>query len=247
MPPYVALALASLHRTLGEDFVVLGPKDVELAVGRDITTREWGFDQLEFEGPPEALSIVAKSDYLRMAYVHRHGGYWLDADTIALCNPKPDLELGTLDDRLHWYSEALFGARPGNAVLQASVDQCWESSRQVWGNPGGIRDLIDLNASRVRRISPTILDPGFIPAYRFSTCDVMLDTTVHVDEFLSNSSVKLLKLYNTYFSRSFIGDLSVSEFLKSGTLLSRIFLHIEPNADEWIGRCDALENSLKTR
>jgi len=247
MPPYVALALASLHRSLGEDFVLLGAKDVELAVGHNITTREWRFGQLDFEGSPEALSIVAKSDYIRMAYVYRHGGYWLDADTIALCNPKPGLELGTLDDRLHWYSEALFGARPGNSMLQTSVDQCWESSRHMWGNPGGIRDLVDLNTSRVRMISPALLDPGFRPAYRFPTCDVMLDTTVHVDEFLSSSSVKLLKLYNTYFSRTYIGDLSVSEFLKSGTLLSRIFLHIEPSADEWIARCSALEDSLKAR
>jgi hypothetical protein len=72
----------------------------------------------------------------------------------------------------------------------------------------------------------------------------MLDTEVPVKRFLANSSAVLLKLYNTYFSRTPIGTMSVPEFLSSGTLLARIFLHIDPDAERWIAHCQALEGSF---
>ena len=247
MPPYVALALVSMQRILGADFVLLGNKDLDAALGRDLGDKDWRFNDLEFSGCAAALSIVAKSDFMRMAYVHRHGGYWFDADTVALADPRPHLAADQCGERLHWYSEALFGATPGNPLLATAIARCHRADRQVWGNPGGIRDIINVGPSQITPIPYTLLDPGFRPAYRFTTCDVMLDTVVPVETFLSNSSVALLKLYNTYFSRAPIGNMSVPEFLSSGTLLARIFLHIDPDADQWIARCHALEQSLEER
>ena len=244
MPPYVALALVSMQRALGTDFVLLHDADLTAALGRDVHDKDWRFGELEFAGNPDALSIVAKSDFIRMAYVYRHGGYWFDADTIALADPRPHLIAGQPGDHLHWYSEALFGARPGNALLAAAIEACHSADRQAWGNPGGIRDVIDLDPAKITPIPYTLLDPGYRPAYRFTTCDVMLDTQVPVERFLANSSAVLLKLYNTYFSRTPIGAMSVPEFLSSGTLLARIFLHLDPNAEQWIAHCQALERSF---
>lgn len=244
MPPYVALALVSMRRALGTDFVLLREADLTAALGSTVNDKDWRFGELEFAGNADALSIVAKSDFIRMAYVHRHGGYWFDADTIALVDPRPHLIVGHLDDRLHWYSEALFGARPGNTLLAAAIEACHRADRQAWGNPGGIRDIIDLNPAKITPIPYTLLDPGYHPAYRFTTCDVMLNTEMPVERFLANSSAVLLKLYNTYFSRTPIGTMSVTEFLTSGTLLARIFLHIDPNAEQWITHCQALEREI---
>lgn len=244
MPPYVALALVSMQRALGTDFVLLRETDVTAALGRDVNDKDWRFGDLEFAGNPDALSIVAKSDFIRMAYVYRHGGYWFDADTIALADPRPQLMAGRPGDRLHWYSEALFGARPGNALLAAAIETCRSADRQAWGNPGGIRDVIDLDPAKITPIPYTLLDPGYRPVYRFTTCAVMLDTEIPVERFLANGNAVLLKLYNTYFSRTPIGAMSVPEFLSSATLLARIFLHIDPDVEQWVTDCQALEGSV---
>lgn len=247
MPPYVALALVSMRRILGDDFILLSDTDVEEVLGRDVSGKEWRFGNLEFAGCPDALSIVAKSDFIRMAYVYRHGGYWLDADTIALGDPRPRLAADSPADRLHWNSEALFGASPGNSLLAMAIERCQAADRQVWGNPGGIRDVIDTAPSRIKPVAYDLLDPGYRPAYRFATCEILLDTNIPVEKFLSNSSVTLLKLYNTYLSRTPIGNMSVPEFLGSGTLLARIFLNIDHDTESWISSCRTLEQSLEGR
>lgn len=241
MPPYVALALVSMQRALGDAFVLLGPQDIAGTLGIDLDCRGWQFGDLEFKGAPAALSIVAKSDFIRMAFVQRHGGFWLDADTIALADPRPALAPAPLDARLYWYNEALFGARAGNPLLTRAVQQSWDTERHVWGNPGGIRHLVAALPEAVAPIDSSLLDPGWRPAYRFTTCEVMYDRALPVDAFLTNPSAKLLKLYNTYFSRSPIGSMTVPEFLESDTLLARIFLHLDPDRQGWIARCAELE------
>lgn len=241
IPPYVALAMVSMQRALADAFVLLGPRDLASTLGIDPDSRSWHFGDLEFEGAPAALSIVAKSDFIRMAWVHRHGGFWLDADTIALGDPRPALMPAVSDDRLYWHNEALFGAQAGNPLLDRAVRQSWDTQRHIWGNPGGIRDLVAASPEAVAPIDPGLLDPGWRPAYRFTSCEVMYDRDLPVEAFLSNPSVKMLKLYNTYFSRAPIGSMTVPEFLGSGTLLARIFLHIDPDPGMWIARCAALE------
>lgn len=243
MPPYVALALVSLKRVLKDDFVLLGAADIERTrwapVGKD-----WHFDKLDFTGYPDALSIVVKSDFIRMAYVLHNGGYWLDADTIAFDDPRPALAAAYSGSKLHWLSEALFGAPPNNSLLAAAVNRCLANEQQVWGNPGHIRDFIDAVPDQVVPISRKLVDPGYYPAYRFTTCDILLDTNLSVHTFLSSPDVRLLTMYNTYFSRSFIGQMSVANFLCSGTLLARLFLHIDPDANWWITECSRLDAAI---
>jgi len=245
MPPYVAMSLVSLKRALGEEFVLLGPGDVTAAIGFDLATRDWNFEHLEFSGAPAALSIVAKSDFIRMAYVSRNGGFWLDADTIAVADPRPALVPAACDTCLQWFNEALFGAHAGNRLLQQAVSSGWIKERHTWGNPGGIRDLVEALPDQVAAIDGSLLDPGWRGPYRFATCEVMYDRDLPVEAFLTNPKLRLLKLYNTYFSRSAIGSMDVAAFLRSGTLLSRIFLHLSPDIDKWTSDCCELEASLR--
>ena len=67
----------------------------------------------------------------------------------------------------------------------------------------------------------------------------MRRTDIEVSDFLLRD-VSMLKLYNTWFKRTAIRDESVAEFLGEGTLLSRIFLHIEPDRGYWLGECERL-------
>lgn len=240
MPPYVALALAWTRHILGNSFQLLTPDNLTDAIGSAHAQKDWRFHSLAFDAPADAVSIVAKSDYIRLAYVLEHGGVWLDADTILLSHPCPTLFPDVLDYRLHWYSEALFGARPGHDLLRIATRNCLEKPVQDWGDPGTIRAEIARHNDAVVHISQHHFDPGYRPTYGFKTCDVMLDRTIPTDRFLSNGELKVLKLYNTYFSRSPMGAMGIDEFLESGFLLARIFLHLIPDRGFWRDRGHAV-------
>lgn len=56
---------------------------------------------------------------------------------------------------------------------------------------------------------------------------------VKASDFRLND-VGLIKLYNTYFKRTASRDESVAEFLAGGTLMAKLFLHIDPNPAYWV-------------
>jgi hypothetical protein len=234
IPPYVALALGWMRHVLGDAFHLLTPDNVTRAIGCEHLNKDWRFRALEFDASAAATSVVAKSDYIRMAYVFEHGGVWLDADTIILGHLSPSVFPLALDERLHWYSEALFGARSGNNLLCQAARNCLERGYQDWGDPGAIRAAIARNENAVMHISRRHFDPGFRPMYNFKTCEVMFDRVLPADRFLSNAGLKVLKLYNTYFSRSPMGNMCLEEFLCSDFLLARIFLHLMPDRAFWM-------------
>ena len=82
--PYVALALGWTRHVLGDAFHLLTPGNIAKAISTEYQSKDWRFSALEFDAAAVATSVVAKSDYIRMAYVLEHGGVWLDADTILL-------------------------------------------------------------------------------------------------------------------------------------------------------------------
>lgn len=240
MAPYVALSLVSIQRVLGDAFLLLTPQNTPDYIGRDYFKKSWRFNSLEFDFSPDVASIVAKSDFIRMAYVYHQGGFWLDADSILFAALQPCVFPKTLGDRLYWYSEALFGAERGNPLLGKAIDNCLSIALQEWANPGDIRALIENKADAIVPIPYVHLDPGYRPAYNFNTCEILQDRHLPIEAFLFNPNLKLLKLYNTYFSRSAMMNYSVADFLQSGMLLSRIFLHIEPDPAYWISKTNAL-------
>ncbi len=239
MPPWIALALVSMRRTLGGHFNLLTPKSLQDSVDASIVGRNWGFKPLAFSMDKEIGAIVAKSDFIRMAYVHRHGGAWIDADSILFYDPTSLLFPSGLDERLHWHSECLFASLPGNDQLAEALAAGMTSETHVWGNPGGIKDIITRSPRRQVLISPAVCDPGYRPRYNFASCAVMKSTDIAVSDFLRRD-VGLLKLYNTWFKRTATREESVQEFLQGGTLLSRIFLHIKADRGYWLGECERL-------
>ncbi|CAE6807171.1 glycosyltransferase [Paraburkholderia domus] len=240
MPPYVALALVSMQRALGSAFQLLTPRSVPRLIGTDFLRKSWDFEPLGFEMISEIKTIVAKSDYIRMAYVYRHGGVWLDADTLLFRDPTMSLFPEGLTSNLHWYSEALFASQKGNALLGRAVNAALSQKVHPWGNPGGIKALVACAPEQLSIIPASFLDPGYRPLYNFSTCDVMRRRDIAVDEFITAPNVDILKLYNTYFTRTSTRQCSVEQFLCEETLLARLFLHIEADPSYWIDRTDML-------
>jgi hypothetical protein len=232
MPPYVALSIATMQRWMGERFELLTPSSVA-SLGPAAVQKRWEFEPLPFTHASTHLALVAKSDYVRLAWIARHGGMWLDADMI-VTGPLDDL-LGTArqSGRLHWSSEAFFAAAPGSAILREAAKAALAAQLQVWGNPGGVRDLIKARPGEVEMLDRRLLDPGSDPPYCFQTCETMLSTVRPVEAFLTNPDMRVLTLYNTYFSRSVLNT-SVESFLESRTLLARVFLAMEPDRSYWL-------------
>lgn len=233
MPAYVALALISLRRALGNRFLLLTPQTIQGLIDPHILSKVWGFEPLPFTLSENIEAIVAKSDFIRMAFVHRYGGAWVDADTLCLRDPTNVLFPTGLTHKLHWHSECLFASQPGNPLLAKAVGTGLEGGAHSWGNPGGIKDTVAQAEDLVVPISRNIFDPGYRPRYNFESCEVMRRQDLKVDEFLLND-VSILKLYNTYFRRTTKTLESVEEFLASGTLLAKLFLHIEDDHSYWL-------------
>ena len=232
MPPYVALCIATMQRWMGERFQLLTPNSI-VSLGPVAMRKRWDFEPLPFAHASTHLAIVAKSDYVRLAWIARHGGMWLDADMI-LVGPLDDLLSAALrSDRLHWSSEAFFAAAPGCAILREAAESALAARLQAWGSPGGVRELIEARPDEVEMLDQRLLDPGSNPPYGFQTCETMLSTVRPVETFLTNPDMCVLKLYNTYFSRSALNT-SVESFLASRTLLARVFLAMESDRSFWL-------------
>lgn len=232
MPPYVALSIATMQHWMGERFELLTPASIA-SLGPVAMNKRWEFEPLPFAHSSTHLAIVAKSDYVRLAWIARHGGMWLDADMIVTGPLEDLLRAAWKSERLHWSSEAFFAAAPRCAILREAAEAALAARLQVWGNPGGVRDLIKARPGEVEMLDPRLLDPGSEPPYRFKTCETLLSKVRPVKAFLTNPDMRVLKLYNTFFSRSALNT-SIESFLDSRTLLARVFLAMNPDRSFWL-------------
>ena len=243
MPPYVALSIANMQRQLGGRFELLTARSIA-ELGPLVLQKHWAFEALPFTQNPALLAIVAKSDYVRLAWIALYGGIWLDADMIVMASLDDLLARVASSGKLHWSSEAFFAAAPGHAILREASKAALASPRQAWGNPGGVRDLIAARPNDICVLDPSLLDPGYVPQYGFPTCDIMHSTRQSVEEFLTNPDLRVLKLYNTYFSRSALNS-SPEAFLSSGTLLARLFLAIKSDPRYWLEAAQAVMSQVQ--
>ncbi len=246
IPPYVALSLVSMRRVLRNRFLLLTRRTVENYLSPDILDKAWAFEPLSFTLAEGIEKIIAKSDFIRIAFVHRHGGIWVDADTMFLRNPSEAVFPRGVSAKLHWYSECLFASLPGNPLLAQALTQGMGTRSHAWGNPGGIKDIVARAGDGLVAIPGKVFDPGYTPRYSFSNCDVMRRRDVGVADFLRRD-VTLLKLYNTYFRRSCARLETVAEFLTGGTLLANLFLHLEADLGYWQAEVEQLMVEMADR
>lgn len=239
MPAYVALSLVSMRRVLGDRLLLLTPRTVESYLGSDILNRAWAFEPLAFTLAEGIEAIIAKSDFIRMAFVHQHGGIWVDADTLFLRDPSEAIFPYGVSAKLHWYSECLFASLPGNPLLAQALNQGMDTYTHAWGNPGCIKDIVACAGDGLVNIPGDVFDPGYRPCYSFINCEVMRRSDVCVSNFLRRD-VALLKLYNTYFRRTCTRQETVAQFLEGGTLLANLFLHLEIDHGYWLAQVEQL-------
>jgi hypothetical protein len=89
-PPYIQLCIVSMQKVLGDSFTLVTPEIINDWLPQDILHPSW-----------KALPQPAlKADCIRAALLATHGGWWWDADTIALCHPK-EVHAGQTDEVLY--------------------------------------------------------------------------------------------------------------------------------------------------
>lgn len=225
MPPYVALGIATMKMAFGDKSLLLGKENTKDFIGDEYLGKKWVFNKQNKNLSSEVGQIVAKSDFIRMQYVAKNGGVWLDADSIVFENFLPLIT--PFNETLAWHSEAFFGANPGNPILVESSNQALADELQVWGNPGGIKTRVTENESKIKKIPFKYINPGVVPTYSFGNCSTLLDKSIEPSDFLVNPDIKMMKLYNTDFSVSEYAAMSVGDFLDSEILLSKIFKLID--------------------
>jgi len=85
-------------------------------------------------------------------------------------------------------------------------------------------------------ISPipiNFVDPGYKPAYCAGNWDVMFDKTVSSETFLINPEIKIIKFYNSNWRQFENSYEPIEEFLRSGSLMSKLFLRLNPSNEFW--------------
>lgn len=246
IPPYILLGLANMSRMLGEQFCLLTKSNLSDYVQNLDSWKDWRFSTSSDLLTSELMTIVAKSDFLRMRTVYELGGVWMDADSIVLKDFSS--MLNTLTHKLTWHSEQFFGALPGQDILKIASDNMLKAPLQKWGNPGGIKDIIQRNPQAISHLNwKTLLDPNYKIPYNYKSYDIMINTDVGPEDFLCNKEQILLKMYNSGFIKYDIAKQTVEEFLDSGTLLSKIFLSLDSSRSRWIDECNSLTDQLAYR
>lgn len=246
IPPYILLGLANMRRALGERFFLLTKSNLSGYLQGSQNNKDWRFSISSNLLTSELMSIVAKSDFLRMRTVYELGGIWMDADSIVLTNFAYMLD--NLSHKLTWHSEQFFGALPGHDILRIASENMLKAPMQKWGNPGGIKDIIQRNQHEISHVNwKTLLDPNYKTPYNYKSYDIMVDTKVSASEFLCNTNQILLKMYNSGFMKYDIAKQTVDDFLNGDTLLAKIFLSLDPDKARWSEECSKLEALLAYR
>lgn len=192
----------------------------------------------------EISRIVAKSDFLRFKYIQDNGGVWLDADTIILHNFLDQIGDLFVPNRLVWHSEQFFGSLPKNEIISQSVDTMLNEKRQIYGNPGCCKELIQKNKGQVSFIPQFVWDPTGKLEYSASSWDIMANIDIKVEEFMKNDKCSLIKIYNSELSKIDILNKTVTEFLDGNTLMARLFKGIEPDIGYWVAETDLLKDTF---
>jgi hypothetical protein len=213
-------------------------------VPADYLDRDWRFSKKSRHLSPEVMSIVAKSDFLRMYLVGEHGGGWIDADTIVIRDYRSELA-HLLGDKLLWHSEQFFYANQGNALLKNAAKSMLVADQLVWGDPGRIKLAVQANKPEIDFVPVEFFDPGYRPTYNAGAYEIMFRKDVEVEDFLVNDAQRIQKMYHSSFVRFIPRETPVAEFLAEGTLLSKILLSVDGDTARWDADCAEIRECLR--
>jgi len=248
LPPYIACGLITMQSILGCRFLLLTPSNLQNYIDFDFSTKDFYFAGQSDKEKDSISRITAKSDFIRFKYICDNGGIWMDADTIILKDFFNALDPLLKLNRLVWHSEQFFGGQCGINLVKTAVNNMLESQRQSYGNPGQIKGMLPQKTNEfVTFIPSSYFDPTGDGSYKAAKWEVAAHTGVELNDFLRNKNCRIIKIYNSMLSTKDFSRLSVSDFLETNTLLSKIFLYINSDKYFWIEEAEALSGMLQVK
>jgi hypothetical protein len=227
VPWHILLCLASMRLVFSDNFLLLTPKNVDQYIGEEYKNKYWSFGtKEESESQQKKVSIVAKSDYIRMKYIYEHGGFWFDSDALCVGDPKNLLDMLN-NYQIVWGYEAFFGSRKGNAAFKTASNNMLEMPCQIWGNPGLIKSLVEgSNDSSIAYIPNNFLNPRTNSSYSWQDTSILFSEKISPHEFLSDDQV-FLHLFNKFTEKKvkenkLSNNFSIYNLFQSDILLSKI-------------------------
>lgn len=234
IPPYILLGLVSMRAALGNKFRIVTRRSAADYVPQELIDRPWSFGLKSAHLSTEIMDIVAFSDFIRLYIVHHHGGFWVDADTIAMNDFSDRLERMSVDGKLLYHSQQFFGAAAGHPIPKRAADNLINVTGPMqWGYVGDFDKMVAEEPGIIAKIPLTNMDCGHRPMYRAVEFDVMFRKDIEPSEFLTNPEQMILKMYNSQFVKFVPAEQPVEDFLESGILLSKIFLHLNSDRTFW--------------
>lgn len=233
-----------MRRVFGDRFLLITEDNLSECVNFDFGSKEFFFAANPDPKKDSISRITAKSDFIRFKYIEEHGGVWLDADTLVISDFLPTLAPFFEAEKLVWHSEQFFGALPGNPLIAQTVATMVAADRQLYGNPGGSRELVQASKEGVTFVPQSVWDPTGAYAYSASNWQETMREDLPFDEFFRNPDCCLVKMYNSAVSARDVSDFDVETFLKSHILLAQLFRHVEPDVDYWVRETQDLGKHL---
>lgn len=224
-----------MQRAFGDRFILLTPTNLNRYVDFDFSEKIFFFARSTDRKKDSISLITAKSDFIRFRFIQENGGFWLDADTLVLGDFTPEVGPLMKQGKLAWHSEAIFGAYACNSIVRKAAEAMIASHRQKFGNPGGIKDFLkECSEDKISVIPRWLHDPTLDRSYRNTDWSKTTRDDIEASDFIENPSCKIVKIFNSNLQGVDMSRMSVEDFFASNTLMSKLFLHVEPSVDYWI-------------
>ena len=169
------------------------------------------------------MSIIAKSDFIRMRYIYLHGGVWIDSDALNVGDAY-NISSMLAEHRIIWGYEAFFGAQAGCELFRQASDNMLEADCQTWGNPGKIKDLLKTGKYNFTEMPSEWLEPRKKWQYDWTKTDLLLRNDIDPDDFIGEKQI-FLHLHNKILSdivRDDNNKIQIDEKSLIGRIINRI-------------------------
>ncbi|WP_350270379.1 capsular polysaccharide synthesis protein [Brevibacterium sp. CBA3109] len=224
MPDYIRLCSETIEAQAGEWNVVLLDRD---------NVRDFVPDlRADFFDIPE---VAHRADYIRGAVLARHGGMWMDIDTIALRPLSLITDLLPLSGAVFYGwksfqpSIGLIAAEPGHQLIlrwKKEMDSRLDSGlSQRWSGIG-----YDLLWPLAKEISYTHIAHTICAPTHYTETAKFVEA-LEPDQVLKPETV-VMQLYNKMFFKTY-GDMTRSDILSSDTLIGRCFIRGLERDPKW--------------
>jgi len=230
IPPYIGLCIKLMEGTFGKDFT-LWEKESFIREFPEVRGDIWDFKK---SSGPEFHTHALRSDYVRAHILRKHGGVWIDADTVVVQDFTKEINF-LLEKRdyvgrrneVGWMAMNFMASKPDGEVITKFIElqnKVLDGAREInAGSKFGSRLLTGvMNDFLVKDYS--IIPELLIAPINFKEYKEYFREDLQLSEF-SLEIIYCFQLYNRAFPDEVRG-MSSEEFLSKRWFVSRLINYL---------------------